>query len=66
MALEFSGADVENVYVRGNAGASGNPEYTIEVTGNDYYEIELNTTSAFDLTVTAGSRVILWGINAIE
>ena len=56
--IDFGG---ETVTVSGNEGATGNPVYTISVTDDDYYEIEV---SEGDLTITSAKRVIIFGINA--
>ncbi|MBR4817438.1 MAG: hypothetical protein IKX07_07235 [Bacteroidales bacterium] len=57
--IDFDG---ETVTVKGNDGASGNPEYTIVVSDDDYYEIEV---SEGDLTITSAKRVIIFGINPV-
>lgn len=63
--LTFSDANIESLSIRGNGGATGNPPYkNINVTGNDYYEI--NVTASSDLTVSADKRVIFWGINSVN
>lgn len=65
--LTFSGADISPVTVRGNQGATGNPPYAnINVTGSDFYEIEVNAATDLDLTVEGSTRVIFWGINPVE
>ncbi|MBR4817442.1 MAG: hypothetical protein IKZ72_02245 [Bacteroidales bacterium] len=56
--IDFGG---ETVTVSGNEGATGNPVYTISVTDDDYYEIEV---SEGDLAITSAKRVIIFGINA--
>lgn len=52
-----------------NAGATGNSPYTIAVTGEDYYEVVLDSALESDTVVTVASvsgkyRAILFGINA--
>lgn len=64
--IEFSGATVSPVPVNDNTGATGNPPYTMTVTEDDYYVIDVNTSEALDLGVTASERIVIWGINPVE
>lgn len=64
--IEFSGATVSPVPVNDNTGATGNPPYTMTVTEDDYYVIDVNTSEALDLGVTASKRIVIWGINPVE
>ncbi len=70
--LKFSvaGTEVVSMTPKANTGASGNPPYTITVTDEDYYEIEVNTDSAMDVKVEttdpSQGRVILIGLKAIN
>lgn len=64
--IEFSGATVSPVPVNDNSGATGNPPYTMTVTEDDYYVIDVNTSEALDLGVTASKRIVIWGINPVE
>ena len=52
-----------------NAGATGNPPYTITLAGSDYYEIEMPSADAADVKVettnSSQPRVIFIGIKAI-
>ena len=64
--IEFSGATVSPVPVNDNTGATGNPPYTMTVTQDDYYVIDVNTSEALDLGVTASKRIVIWGINPVE
>ena len=65
--LSFTGAQIDPINIRINAGANNNPPYTIEVTGNVYYEIDVNaSTTDLDLTLSSDKRVIIWGINPVE
>ena len=36
------------------------------VTEDDYYVIDVNTSEALDLGVTASKRIVIWGINPVE
>lgn len=56
--LNVGGTDVA---VSANDGASSNPPYTITVSDNDYYEVEV---SAGNVKVSCDKRVIIFGINA--
>lgn len=67
------GSEVYSVSCISNAGAANNPPYTIEVTGADYYEIDLSWFTTAPLpsgktltlrTKEDATRVILWGIQA--
>lgn len=57
--IDFDG---ETVTVSGNDGATGNPTYTITVSDDDYYEIEVTEG---ELTITSAKRVIIFGINPV-
>ena len=52
-----------------NAGATGNPPYTITVTASDYYEVEMPSTAGADVKVettnASQGRVIFIGLKAI-
>ena len=67
------GNEAYSVSCLSNAGAVNNPPYTITVTNDDYYEIDLSAftsvplPSATTLTIRTwedATRVILWGIQA--
>ena len=71
--IDDSGSEVYSVSCVSNAGAANNPPYTIEVTGADYYEIDLSWFTSAPLasgktltfrTREDATRVILWGIQA--
>lgn len=63
------GKEVASITPKANAGATGNPPYTITVTSDDYYEIEVNASEAIDVKVEttdkANGRVIFIGLKAI-
>lgn len=61
--------DDVNLTLKSNTGAANNTPYTITVTSDDYYEIELATpctqeTTVSLSTVSGATRVILFGIKA--
>lgn len=60
--VTFSNGDtlVKTVKVKGNDGATGNAPYTLIVTDDDKYEIELAEDAT--LTVTSDKRIIFFGI----
>lgn len=60
--VTFSNGDtlVKTVPVNGNEGATGNPTFTLTVTDDDKYEIELAEDAI--LTVTSDKRIIFFGI----
>ncbi len=60
--VTFSNGDtlVKTVPVNGNEGATGNPTFTLTVTDDDKYEIELAEDAT--LTVTSDKRIIFFGI----
>lgn len=64
-----AGEEVASLSPKANDGATGNPPYTITVTSDDYYEIEVNASEAIDLDVEttdkANGRVIFIGLKAI-
>lgn len=70
-ALKFTSGSSElaSVEVNENAGATGNPPYTITVTDSDWYEIEVSAVADMDIKVettnTASPRAILIGLKAI-
>ena len=53
-----------------NEGATGNPPYTLTVTEDDYYEIEVNASTAVDVKVetvdSSKGRVLFIGLKAIK
>lgn len=51
----------KNVSVAANAGAQGNPEYTLTVSDNDYYEVEVESGK---VSISCDKRVLIFGINA--
>lgn len=70
-ALKFTSGSNElaSVEVNENAGATGNPPYTMTVTDSDWYEIEVSAAADMDIRVettdTASPRAILIGLKAI-
>lgn len=71
-SVKFSaaGKEITTVEVNENAGASGNPPYTMTVTDSDWYEFEVSASSDMDITVettsTSSPRAILIGLKAIS
>ena len=59
-------SEVASLTPRANEGATGNPPYTITVTNEDYYEIEVNASEAVDMKIEANGRVIFFGLKAIK
>jgi hypothetical protein len=66
-------SDVKSVAVKANAGATGNPPYTITVTDADYYSVELtgltadskimfSTDATFSTASSTAARAVLAGI----
>ena len=53
-----------------NAGATGNPPYTITLADSDYYEVTMPSTAAADVKVetldNSNGRVIIIGIKPIQ
>ena len=66
-ACGWSAADItvgsEKVSVKKNAGCTGNPAYTLELSDADYYEVAV---SGGTVDVSCPTRVLLIGINAVE
>lgn len=64
------GKEIASISPKANAGATGNPPYTITVTDADYYEIEINSDSATDVMVETldpnNGRVLMIGLKAIK
>ncbi|MBE6216952.1 MAG: hypothetical protein E7124_02795 [Bacteroidales bacterium] len=69
--LKFTSGSNElaSIEVNENAGATGNPPYTITVTDSDWYEVEVSATTDMDIKVettnTSSPRAILIGLKAI-
>jgi len=63
------GKEVASITPKANAGATGNPPYTITITSDDWYEVEVNSSAAVDMKVEttdkANGRVIFIGLKAI-
>ncbi len=49
--FSINGTELTTITPAANAGASGNPVYTITVTEDDYYEIEVNAAEDTDIKV---------------
>ncbi len=67
LTASLAGTVVGTQTVAGNAGATGNPEYTLTVTDSDHYSFSLPAQSSdikVDITTTEAIRVILFGIKA--
>lgn len=68
LKMTVAGSEIESIAPASNDGASGNPPYTITLSEDDYYEVEVNAASATDVEITtvdpANGRVIIFGINA--
>ena len=66
-ACGWAAADItvgsEKVSVKKNAGCTGNPAYTLELSDADYYEVAV---SGGTVDVSCPTRVLLIGINAVE
>ena len=64
--LKFSNDAV--VSVKANAGATGNPPYTLTLSDeNDYYYVDVNAEADLDLTVeNVSKRVIIIGLKTVE
>ncbi len=70
LKASVNGKEVASISPASNTGAAGNPPYTITVTDSDWYEIEVDATSAIDMKVEtvdpANGRVIIIGLKAIK
>ncbi len=70
LKASVNGKEVASISPASNTGAAGNPPYTITVADSDWYEIEVDATSAIDMKVEtvdpANGRVILIGLKAIK
>ena len=70
--LKFSigGTEVTTISPAANAGATGNPPYTITLADSDYYEVTMPSTAAADVKVetldNSNGRVIIIGIKPIQ
>ena len=70
-SLKFSvnGTEISTVTPAANAGATGNPPYTITLADSDYYEVTMPSTAAASVKVetldNANGRVIIIGLKAI-
>ncbi len=67
LSASLAGTVVATQNISGNAGATGNPEYTLTVTDSDHYSFSLPAQSSeikVDITTTEAVRVILFGIKA--
>ncbi len=70
LKLSVGGTEVASLAPAVNDGASNLPPYTITLAETDYYELEVNATSAMDVKVetadSANGRVIIIGLKAIK
>lgn len=70
-SLKFSvnGTEISTVTPAANAGATGNPPYTITLADSDYYEVTMPSAAAASVKVEtldkANGRVIIIGLKAI-
>ena len=68
--FSVGGSEIKTIKPAANAGATGNPEYTITLSSSDWYEIDLPSTSAQDVKVEtldkAQGRVLIIGLKAIK
>ena len=70
--VKFSagGKEIKTVSPAANAGATGNPPYTISLAGTDYYEVEMPSTAATDVKVetldNSNGRVIFIALKAFS
>ena len=69
LKLSAGGKEIDTIDPSANAGASGNPPYTITLSSNDYFEVEMPSTAATDVKVEtldpSNGRVIIIGLKAI-
>jgi len=68
LTISAGGAELGQVSLKGNDGATGNAPYTITVADSDYYTFTLPQTVASDLQVNVASaaRSIIWGVKALK
>ena len=70
VALEcVAGSQAETFNIAANAGASGNPTYTITVSDSDYYTMTIPdgvTTMTMSTSGTSNCRAIIFGLKAIN
>ena len=70
VALEcVAGSKSETFNIAANAGASGNPTYTITVSDSDYYTMAIPdgvTTMTMSTSGTSNCRAIIFGLKAIK
>ena len=69
MKFSINGSEIGTVAPAANAGATGNPPYTITLADTDYYEVEMPSTEGGDVKVetldNSNGRVIFIGLKAI-
>jgi hypothetical protein len=67
--FSINGSEIGTVAPAANAGATGNPPYTITLADTDYYEVEMPSTEGGDVKVetldNSNGRVIFIGLKAI-
>jgi hypothetical protein len=69
LKLSAGGKEIDTIDPSANTGASGNPPYTITLSSNDYFEVEMPSTAATDVKVEtldpSNGRVLIIGLKAI-
>ena len=69
LKLSADGKEIDTIDPNANTGASGNPPYTITLSSNDYFEVEMPSTAATDVKVEtldpSNGRVLIIGLKAI-
>ncbi len=67
--FSINGTEIVTIEPAANAGATGNPPYTITVSGSDYYEVEMPSADAADVKVETldpnNGRAIFIGLKAL-
>lgn len=65
LTAKIAGEEIASVNLKGNSGATGNPKYTITVTDEEYFEIDIPTKEAVDVEITSAGRCLLIALKAI-
>lgn len=69
LKLSAGGKEIDTIDPNANVGATGNPPYTITLSSNDYFEVEMPSTAATDVKVEtldpSNGRVLIIGLKAI-
>ena len=70
--LSANGTEITTIIAKANVGATGNPKYTITVTEDDYYEVEMPSSEALDVvidtyeTASLKHRAIVFAIKPVN